>query len=141
MEQLSTRLVLSLSELRAADRPAAEEMLARPLVQVPILESAVKDAVLEIDPAYFEKVDEKRGVTRLGAASQRSDRILVGLEGDFGEASVTPRSLSADHLGRLVMLEGIVTRCSLVRPKVVRSVHYCPKTVRGRTPWSEADSA
>ena len=34
MESLSTRLVLSLSELRAADRPAAAELLARPLLQV-----------------------------------------------------------------------------------------------------------
>ena len=97
--------------------------------QVPILESAVKDAVLELDPAYFEKVDEKRGVIRLAGAA-RSDRILVGFDGDFGDALVTPRTLSADHLGHLVMLEGIVTRCSLVRPKVVRSVHFCPKTVR-----------
>ncbi|KAK3869332.1 hypothetical protein Pcinc_025353 [Petrolisthes cinctipes] len=32
------------------------------------------------------------------------------------------------HLGNLVCVEGIVTKCSLVRPKVVRSVHYCPAT-------------
>ena len=25
-------------------------------------------------------------------------------------------------------MEGVVTKCSLVRPKVVRSVHYCPTT-------------
>lgn len=30
------------------------------------------------------------------------------------------------RLAQLVCVEGIVTRCSLVRPKVVRSVHYCP---------------
>jgi DNA replication licensing factor MCM3 len=64
------------------------------------------------------------------AAAAKTDRIFVGFEGNFGDASVTPRTLSADHLGRAVALEGIVTRCSLVRPKVVRSVHYCPKTVR-----------
>ncbi len=28
----------------------------------------------------------------------------------------------------MVSLEGIVTKCSLVRPKVVRSVHYSEKT-------------
>ncbi len=64
----------------------------------------------------------------------------------FGSKHVTPRSLSARHLGNLVCCEGIVTKCkwllfpslppsqphpltgSLVRPKVVKSVHYCPAT-------------
>lgn len=32
------------------------------------------------------------------------------------------------YLGNLICVEGIVTRVSLVRPKVVRSVHYCPAT-------------
>lgn len=39
------------------------------------------------------------------------------------------RSLSLlRFLGNLVCVEGIVTKLSLVRPKVVRSVHYCPAT-------------
>lgn len=32
------------------------------------------------------------------------------------------------HAGRLVSVEGIVTKASVVRPKWVRSVHYCPAT-------------
>jgi DNA replication licensing factor MCM3 len=28
----------------------------------------------------------------------------------------------------MISLEGIVTRCSLVRPKMVKSIHYCPET-------------
>lgn len=31
-------------------------------------------------------------------------------------------------LSNLVCVEGIVTKVSLVRPKVVRSVHFCPET-------------
>jgi hypothetical protein len=30
----------------------------------------------------------------------------------------------------MISLEGIVTKCSLVRPKVVKSVHYCEKEDR-----------
>lgn len=55
-------------------------------------------------------------------------RIHVGFEGNFGTHSVTPRSLSSHFVSKLVSVQGVVTRCSLVRPKVVRSVHYCPAT-------------
>jgi DNA replication licensing factor MCM3 len=44
--------------------------------------------------------------------------------GSFGEYSVNPRTLSSNQLNRMVSLEGIVTKTSLVRPKVVKSVHY-----------------
>ena len=47
--------------------------------------------------------------------------------GAFGEYSCNPRSLSSAHLNRMVALEGIVTKCSLVRPKIIRSVHYNAK--------------
>jgi DNA replication licensing factor MCM3 len=44
--------------------------------------------------------------------------------GSFGEFSVNPRTLSSNQLNHMVSLEGIVTKTSLVRPKVVKSVHY-----------------
>lgn len=47
--------------------------------------------------------------------------------GSFGENTCNPRTLSSAHLNRMVSLEGIVTKCSLVRPKVVKSVHYNEK--------------
>lgn len=44
--------------------------------------------------------------------------------GSFGEYSCNPRTLSSNHLNHMVSLEGIVTKTSLVRPKVVKSFHY-----------------
>ncbi|KAM6482293.1 MCM-domain-containing protein [Trichoderma sp. SZMC 28011] len=44
--------------------------------------------------------------------------------GNFGLNACNPRTLSSQHLNHMVSVEGIVTRCSLIRPKVVRSVHY-----------------
>ncbi|CAD0092378.1 unnamed protein product [Aureobasidium mustum] len=44
--------------------------------------------------------------------------------GSFGQFATNPRTLSSQHLNHMVSLEGIVTKCSLVRPKVVKSVHY-----------------
>ena len=47
--------------------------------------------------------------------------------GSFGEYACNPRTLSSHYLNHMVSLEGIVTKCSLVRPKVVKSVHYNEK--------------
>ena len=47
--------------------------------------------------------------------------------GSFGEFACSPRTLSSSHLNRMISLEGIVTKCSLVRPKVIKSVHYNEK--------------
>lgn len=50
--------------------------------------------------------------------------------GAFGEYSCNPRTLGSTYLNRMISLEGIVTKCSLVRPKVIQSVHYSEKKDR-----------
>ena len=47
--------------------------------------------------------------------------------GSFGEFACNPRTLSSTHLNHMLSLEGIVTKCSLVRPKVIKSMHYSEK--------------
>jgi len=53
--------------------------------------------------------------------------------GSFGEYSCNPRTLSSNQLNHMVSLEGIVTKCSLVRPKVVKSVHFTESTGKFRS--------
>ena len=58
--------------------------------------------------------------------SETSDDVVYycAYVGSFGEYSVNPRTLGSNQLNHMVSLEGIVTKTSLVRPKVVKSVHY-----------------
>lgn len=55
-------------------------------------------------------------------------KLHVGFTGEFGGHLLSPRQLSAERMNQLVCLVGIVTRASTVRPKVVRSVHYCEES-------------
>lgn len=52
----------------------------------------------------------------------------VGFDGSFGLHSVTSRGLISNLLNTLVEVEGIVTKCSSVRPKLIKSIQYCPTT-------------
>ena len=53
--------------------------------------------------------------------------------GSFGEFACNPRTLGSQHLNHMVSLEGIVTKCSLVRPKIIKSVHYSER----KNEWKE----
>lgn len=64
---------------------------------------------------------------------KEGEQVLVGLTGPFVSRRVTPRELLSGFIGSMVCIEGIVTKCSLVRPKVVKSVHFCPETSKFTT--------
>jgi DNA replication licensing factor MCM3 len=63
-----------------------------------------------------------------GPEVDRSMPFYIGFKGSFGDNHVNPRTLRAMYLGKFVCIEGIVTHCSLVRPKVLKSIHYAAKT-------------
>ncbi len=84
-----------------------------------------------MDPSYLTKLAFHGTVgDAMGASTDREAKVFVGFDGSFGSHLVSPRTLSSQYLTHLVAVEGIVTKCSLVRPKVAKSVHYCPATVR-----------
>ena len=49
---------------------------------------------------------------------------------------VSSRNLTAKLISKLVEVDGIVTKCSLVRPKLVKSVHYAESTGSFMTRWA-----
>ncbi|KAI8847033.1 MCM2/3/5 family-domain-containing protein [Chytridium lagenaria] len=118
------RLVVNVNAVREYSAEYADGILKTPVDYVPALDRALKDVVTAIDtfPAA------KPSYTNNGQISMDDVPFWVGFEGSFGEHFVSPRKMSAKHLGKMVCLEGIVTKCSLVRPKLMKSVHYCDKT-------------
>lgn len=114
------RLFVSLDDIRDFDVDFWRGLLDTPVEYLPACERALRDTVLTIyDPNddRYEPLDDDQ-------------QFYVAFKGAFGSHSVTPRTITADQLSTMVSVEGIVTRASLVRPKVIRSVHYAEKTAR-----------
>ncbi|XP_016091104.1 zygotic DNA replication licensing factor mcm3-like [Sinocyclocheilus grahami] len=107
-----SRLIVNLNDLRRRNEQRAAKLLNNAFEELLAFQRALKDLVASIDATYAKQHEE----------------FFIGLEGSFGSKHVSPRTLTSRLLGSMVCLEGIVTKCSLVRPKVVRSVHYCPAT-------------
>lgn len=114
IEEKTCRLIVNINDLRN---------------RLPIRTSALLEHGFEEVVCFQNALKEIVGHTDDGIDLVKSrEEFFVGFEGSFGSKHVSPRTLKSRFLGNTVCCEGIVTKCSLVRPKVVRSVHYCPAT-------------
>ncbi|TMS12183.1 DNA replication licensing factor MCM3 [Larimichthys crocea] len=106
------RLIVNINDLRRRNEARAAKLMSNAFEELLAFQRALKDLVASVDATYAKQYEE----------------FYIALEGSFGTKHVTPRTLTSRLLGSMVCVEGIITKCSLVRPKVVRSVHYCPAT-------------
>nr|XP_043621766.1 DNA replication licensing factor MCM3 [Erigeron canadensis] len=107
------RLIFQLSLLFQHDaQHLARRLLQNPVDYIQPISDFITERTRGIDPKYLKE----------------GEKVLVGFDGPFVSRKVTPRDLLSEFIGSMVKVEGIITKCSLVRPKVVKSVHYCPST-------------
>ncbi|XP_032441552.1 DNA replication licensing factor MCM3 [Xiphophorus hellerii] len=106
------RLIVNINDLRRRNETRAAKLMSNAFEELLAFQRALKDLVASVDGTYAKQHEE----------------FFIGLKGSFGSKHVSPRTLTSRLLGSMVCVEGIITKCSLVRPKVVRSVHYCPAT-------------
>ncbi|MCL7030182.1 hypothetical protein MKW94_000113 [Papaver nudicaule] len=112
------RLLIDISDLHEYDPDLTRRLLRNPGDYIQPFSEALTEVTRNIDPKFL-----KEGET-----------VLVGFEGAIGDSrEVTPRGLLSSFIGSMVRVKGIVTKCSLVRPKVVKSVHFCPTTTQFTT--------
>jgi DNA replication licensing factor MCM3 len=106
------RLIVNINDLRRKKPQRARAMIDASFEELGCFQRALKEFVSAIDATYSKNFDE----------------FQVGFDGSFGANHVSPRTLISSYIGQMVCVEGIVTKCSLINPKVIRSVHYCPAT-------------
>jgi DNA replication licensing factor MCM3 len=117
LRERRTRLVLDINDLRAFDSEMSAQFLESPMYFIPPFESALKDHINNTEDYRDARLPSGKDV-----------EYTLGLEGSFGRHCVSPRELLSQHLGQMMVVEGIATKCSIVRPKVTRTVHYCEAT-------------
>ncbi|ODV95967.1 hypothetical protein PACTADRAFT_49394 [Pachysolen tannophilus NRRL Y-2460] len=114
------RLCVSIDEVRDFDKDFWTGLLETPSEFLPAAERALKDTIMVIyNPMDFPNCD----------LSADSD-FYLSFRGSFGDHQLTPRSINSSYLSKMVSIEGIVTKASLIRPKIIKSVHFCDTTGR-----------
>jgi DNA replication licensing factor MCM3 len=108
------RLTVSIDEIRQHNREIADGLLNQPFDWSQAFDRALFNIVQTLRNRATQLVDEEA-------------LYYCAYVGSFGEYACNPRTLSSHYLNHMVSLEGIVTKCSLVRPKVIKSVHWNEK--------------
>lgn len=114
LQKNQRRLVVNLDHVRHHNPDLAQGVLQQPFDYTLAFNDALKKIVETIPSARPDQM-------------ARDAVYYCAWAGSFGLNACNPRTLSSHHLNDMVSLEGIVTRTSLIRPKVVRSVHYNEK--------------
>lgn len=111
LQKNQRRLTVNLDHVRHHNPDLAQGVLQQPFDYSLAFNHALKKIVETIPSARPDQ-------------TARDTVYYCAWAGSFGLNACNPRTLSSQHLNYMVSVEGIVTRCSLIRPKVVRSVHY-----------------
>jgi DNA replication licensing factor MCM3 len=114
MSRNQTRISVDLQDLeKAKGTKLVDAMLKDPIKYIPTFEEALFAFVKELDAKF---------------AGEMKKPIKIAIEGGFGRHHMTPRGLNSGMLGKLVCIEGVVTKAAVGAPKLIQSIHYCEAT-------------
>ena len=100
-------IVVDFKDLYAFDTELARELLSDPEEHIPQFDIAVFSKLRMRDPEYADQVK----------------RVHVRFRGLPGETPL--RRIGAEHIGRLIMVNGIIVRATAVLPLLIRSAYRC----------------
>ncbi|KIH86810.1 minichromosome maintenance protein 3 [Sporothrix brasiliensis 5110] len=111
LQKNQRRLVVNIDHVRDTRPEMADGLLTQPFDFTLAFNQALKNIVKAIPNARPDQTDD-------------DVPYYCAWAGSFGMHACNPRTLSSQHLNQMVSIEGIVTRCSLIHPKVIKSVHH-----------------
>ena len=117
-----SRVTIDINRMRESDPSLVKMVLKNPLKIIPLMEKKLD----EISTGFKgEKVQSNT------IQSKKEEKMHLNLQGMLGTHLVSPRGLTAELTNQYVGVQGIVTRISEVRSKLIYSVHYCEETKKG----------
>jgi len=122
------RLAINIDKVRNFDANLASQIINNPMKVIPLFEANLQDQTNEILSSSDKQKTQKDNKSLL---SKKQVPYKITFEGTFGKNMVSPRGLTADLTNQFVCVQGIITRMSIVRPKLVHSVHYSEATKQG----------
>lgn len=119
-----SRLVVSFDQLRQKHPNIVPIIMKEPLKAFRIFEEQLQAVVKDLGGG--DKMEQAKRQVQQNTQDQTIYRVTF--EGNLGSHLVTPRGLTSKLVNSYVGVQGIVTVANRVRPKLLKSVHYCEAT-------------
>jgi DNA replication licensing factor MCM3 len=97
LDMEEVRLIVNLDDLRDYNRAYADGLLETPMEFLPAIDAALLQLVQALHDPLKHDI--------------HNNAYYCGLRGSFGQQHCNPRTLRSHQIGKMVSLEGIVTRC------------------------------
>lgn len=122
------RYQINIDEVRQNSPKLAKYIIQQPSKAIKMFEDKANKIIEDLDSSLS---NEKMRANEQKMFPTKQPKLRLTFEGNLGRNFVTPRGLKANMLNSLVRVQGIVTRMSIVKPKLEKSYHYIPATNQG----------
>ena len=120
-----------MDDLRQYNPKLAQFVTKDPLSAIKMFQDQLNQTIKGMQEDNGKMNNEKMGLSTDSHFPTKIQVYYVNFDGNFGKNHVTPRGLKAELINQFVACNGIVTKMSIVRPKIQTSVHYCEATKKG----------
>ena len=126
------RFNVNIDEIRQFNPKLSQYIAKHPIDAIKMFEDELNAQMRDMTENSGKQNSEKLAVQSNDIAFPKKTQIYyINFEGNFGKNYVTPRGLKSTLVNQFVQVQGIVTRMTMVRPKIKTSVHYCESTQKG----------
>lgn len=126
-----TRFSVNMDDLRKFNEKLHNYVKKNPIQGIKMFTDSLNSTIRGMQEDGGKLGSEKMANAQDAYFPKKIQNYYINFEGNFGKNHVTPRGLRADLINQLVSVNGIVTKMSIVKPKIQTSVHYCEATKRG----------
>ena len=109
---VGNKISLNIDNIRQANSECAQRIIQEPTAHLNLVRDWAKGQLLNDDP-------KKKSLL------EKPPVIRVNMEGHLGANFVSPRGLTGQMANQLVGVQGLVTKMSIVRSLMSRSLQYC----------------
>jgi len=116
----SNRLNINMDELRTFNPRLAQFVLRKPLEAIKMFQDQLNQTVkgMQDDATHGKGGMNSEKTAQADQFPKKTTVYYVNFDGNFGRNHVTPRGLKADLINQFVNVDGIVTKMSIVRPRI-----------------------